>query len=134
MEFNLIFKIDSRTENLIKFLDLIYASERKVWIEDEFARWLSTDGIYSTHIERTIKDLAYPFDFSDKIVCGGQERYFYDAFHGLPRSGQPYCFTNAEWENIMSFHSNIIVFVLQRRAVFYTWGLAPPFGLAAPCV
>ena len=102
MEFNLIFKIDSRTENLIKFLDLIYASERKVWIEDEFARWLSTDGIYSTHIERTIKDLAYPFDFSDKIVCGGQERYFYDAFHGLPRSGQPYCFTTSEWENIQN--------------------------------
>ena len=102
MDFNIIFKIDSRTENMIKFLDLLYGSQTKVWIDDDFSRWLTTDGIYQMSHSQTIKDRDIEFNFNDKLKLAASSGYFFDAFHSLPQSGQPFAFSTSEWNEIMN--------------------------------
>ena len=101
MDFNIIFKIDSRTENMIKFLDKCWLSETKIWIDEDFTRWLMTDGIYHTTEKQKIHDRVHELDFVDKLKLMAEKRFIFDAPHSLPQSGQSFTFTEAEWNALM---------------------------------
>ena len=119
MDFNIIFKIDSRTENMIKFLDLIHCTQTKTWIDDDFSRWLATDGIYHISEKQTIKDRDIGFDFNDKLKLAAEKTYLFDSPHGMNQSGQSFIFTTAEWEEIMNNenYSQWIPFYAEKNEV-----------------
>ena len=104
---------------MIKFLDLIHCTQTKTWIDDDFSRWLATDGIYHISEKQTIKDRDIGFDFNDKLKLAAEKTYLFDSPHGMNQSGQSFIFTTAEWEEIMNNenYSQWIPFYAEKNEV-----------------
>ena len=100
MDFNVIFKIDSRTENLLKLLDEIHGEVHKVYIDEDLAYLFMSDQIY--HASALVKwiDKQMDFHFMDYIRQKGAKVYINDGMHSSDSYGQVLVYNEAEWEKI----------------------------------
>lgn len=98
MDFNVIFKIDSRTENLLKLLDEIHGEVHKVYIDEDLAYLFMSDQIY--HASALVKwiDKQMDFHFMDYIRQKGAKVYINDGMHSSDSYGQVLVYNEAEWE------------------------------------
>lgn len=93
IDFNMMFKIDSRVENMIKLLDEINRGTQKVYIDDDISYMLYSDIIHYVLEKTTIQDRDFTFNFGDALELIKSKKEFIDAFRG---SAQLHMYTNDE--------------------------------------
>ena len=100
MDFNVIFKIDSRTENLLKLLDDMAGESHKVYIDEDLAYILMSDQIYSASTLVKWVDRQIDIHFDDYLRQKSCKVYVNDGMHSRESYGQVLVYNEAEWAKI----------------------------------